>query len=208
VDHDRSSLGTDIQGHSCRSKKRVKSSKPPFEVWMGKRAAVRFHCDVISCDRRAQWGEATCDAACGHPGSRRGQRWLKRGQSVVGPSSAAVFLVFFSHLLANVKRSYATADGPRDTLSVKILSTVETSCTTNPQQIEVIDSKNYSWPTSSTQRRLVDCGIGVVNKLDRRSTCHGESLEFGTKGSTIIFWRYPNFITTQCGIGGRKQASM
>ena len=38
----------------------------------------------------------------------------------------------------------------------------------------------YSWPTCSKQPRLVDCRIGVVNKLDRRvllttrSTCRGD----------------------------------
>jgi len=56
-------------------------------------------------------------------------------------------------------------------LSVKILSiTVETSCTTNPQQIKVMELEGYSWPTCSKQPRLVDCRIdlGVVNKLDRR----------------------------------------
>jgi len=35
---------------------------------------------------------------------------------------------------ATYTRNSATADGPRDALSVKILSTVETSCTTNSQQ--------------------------------------------------------------------------
>ena len=34
-------------------------------------------------------------------------------------------------------RSSATADGSRDALSVKILSTVEASCTTNTQEIAV-----------------------------------------------------------------------
>jgi len=41
-------------------------------------------------------------------------------------------------------RSCATADGPRDALSVKILSTAETSCTTNPQKIEVMELEGYS----------------------------------------------------------------
>ena len=44
----------------------------------------------------------------------------------------------------SVARSSATADGPRDAHSVKILSTVETSCTTNPQQIEVLELEGYS----------------------------------------------------------------
>ena len=85
-------------------------------------------------------------------------------------------------------RSRRTA---RRVMSVKILSTVETSCTTNPQQIAAMELKGYrpSWPTCSKQPRLTDCRIGVVNKLDRRrrrrrrvllttrSTCRGEIFE-------------------------------
>ena len=60
----------------------------------------------------------------------------------------------------------------RRAMSVKILSTVETSCKTNPQLIEVMELKGYSWPTCSKQPRLVDYCIGlhiaIVNKLDRR----------------------------------------
>jgi len=72
----------------------------------------------------------------------------------------------------------------RRAVSVNILSTVERSCTTNPQQIAVLVLEGYSWPTCSKQPRLVDCPIGVVNKLHRRrrrrvllttrSTCRGE----------------------------------
>jgi len=40
--------------------------------------------------------------------------------------------------------SSATADGPHDGLSVKILSTVETVGTTNPQQIAVMELEGYS----------------------------------------------------------------
>jgi len=36
------------------------------------------------------------------------------------------------------------ADGPRDALSVKILSTVRTSCTANPQQLEVVELEGYN----------------------------------------------------------------
>jgi len=53
----------------------------------------------------------------------------------------------------------------RRAMSVMILSTVETSCTTNIRQIEVMELKGYSWPTCSKQPRLVNCRIGVVNKL-------------------------------------------
>jgi len=85
---------------------------------------------------------------------------------------------------------------------VKILSTVETSYQANPQQIELMELEGYSWPTCSKQPRLVDCRIGVVNKLDRRrvllttrSTCHG---------SVPSFWRHLNFLLTLCAINESK----
>jgi len=63
-----------------------------------------------------------------------------------------------------------------------------TSCTINPQQIEVglIELEGYSWPTSSKQPRIVDCRIGVVNKLVAKffkSGVRGKVPE----GSTLIF---------------------
>jgi len=46
---------------------------------------------------------------------------------------------------SSITISSADADGPRDAPSVKILSTVETSCTTNPpQQIAVIELEGYN----------------------------------------------------------------
>jgi len=102
-------------------------------------------------------------------------------------------------------------------MSVKILSTVKTSCTANPWQIEVTELKGYSWQTCSKQPRLVDC---VVNKLDRRrrrrrvllttrSTCRGEIFQVrswgqSSRGKYTIFWRYPNFLITLCVIGRKK----
>jgi len=56
----------------------------------------------------------------------------------------------------------------RRAMSVKILSTVETSCTTNAQQIKIMELEGYSWPTCSKQTRLANCHTGVVNKLDCR----------------------------------------
>ena len=71
----------------------------------------------------------------------------------------------------------------------------------------------------SKQPRLVDCRIGVVNKLDRRrrwrallttrSTCRGEifrvrSLGQISKEKYPNFWRYQNFLITQCETHGRK----
>ena len=71
----------------------------------------------------------------------------------------------------------------------------------------------------SKQPRLVDCCIGVVNKLDRRrrwrallttrSTCRGEIFRVLSLGQISRekypnFWRYQNFLITQCGTHGRK----
>jgi len=39
----------------------------------------------------------------------------------------------------------------RCAMSVKILSTVETSCVTKPQQIAVVELEGYSWSTCSKQ---------------------------------------------------------
>jgi len=66
---------------------------------------------------------------------------------------------------------------------VNCCTTVETSCTANRQQVEVMEL----WVTADrlvvNKPLLVNCRIGVVNKLDRqralltmttRSTCSGE----------------------------------
>ena len=104
-------------------------------------------------------------------------------------------------------------------MSVKILSNVETSCTTNAQKIEAMELEGYSWSTCSKQPRLVNCRTGVVNKLDRRrrrdllitwSTCCGEIVsKSGNLGQSLSrkylnFRWYPNFLITQCRIGGKK----
>jgi len=131
-------------------------------------------------------------------------------------------------MLWKVTRNSATADGvqlrfePRpfciwvqhtnhSTMSVKMLSTVETSCTTNHQQIIVMKLEDYSWLTCSKQQRLVDCHIGVVNKLNcwqwRRvlltmwSTCRGKifwvrSLEQSPREKYPNFRRYWNYFIT------------
>ena len=116
-------------------------------------------------------------------------------------------------------RNSATADGPRDALSVKILSSVETSCTTDKYSTNRMELEGYSWSTCSKQPRLVDCRIGVVNKLDRRRRRRRvvdnaidlprrnflvRSLGQISRGMYPNFWRYPNFLITQCRIGERK----
>ena len=80
-------------------------------------------------------------------------------------------------------------------------TTVEISCRpiANPKQIKLMEIEGYSQPMCSKQPRLVDCRIGVVNKLDRRrvllttrSTCRGEILKSRVwdkfpEGSSPIF---------------------
>jgi len=87
---------------------------------------------------------------------------------------------------------------------VNCCTTVETSCTANPQQIEVMELDGYRWPTCSKQPRLVDCRIGVVNRLDRRrilltmrSTCRAKFSRLWNKvpeGCTLIL-EIPKFNT-------------
>jgi len=105
-------------------------------------------------------------------------------------------------------RSSATVDGPRDALSFKILSTVDTSCTTNPQEVAVIELEGYSWSTCNKQPRLIDCRIGVVNKLDRRrrrrillttwSTYCGEIFKVQSLGQSPR-GKYPKFFSDTIG---------
>ena len=76
-------------------------------------------------------------------------------------------------------RSYATADGPREAMyqskSCQLLhNSVGTTCTTNPEQIEVIELEGYSRPTysklvhSATTRSTVVC---VIQKLTVDEFC-------------------------------------
>jgi len=99
------------------------------------------------------------------------------------------------------KKRYATADAPWTRYVSQNLVTCKNKFTTNPEQIAVMELEGYSWLTSSKQPRLVDCRIGVVNKLDcrrrrrrvlltTRSTCCGE-IKSGVwnrvpEGSTLI----------------------
>jgi len=73
------------------------------------------------------------------------------------------------------KRS-AIAEGPRD-VSCQLKScqlprnSAETTCTTSPEQIEVMKLEGYSWPmcnkhvhTTMTRSSRFHCPIGVINK--------------------------------------------
>jgi len=93
-------------------------------------------------------------------------------------------------------------------LYVNCCTTVETSYTANPLQIKVTELGGYSWPTCSKQPRLIDCRIGVVNKLDHRDRVDKKwrnflSPEFPTKfpGEVYVVWRHPDFLITQYKIG-------
>jgi len=127
----------------------------------------------------------------------------------------------FSPMKCNTKLCYRRRTARRDT-SVNVLATVETSCAKNPEQIELVELECYSSPTCRKQPRLVDCRIGVVNKLDRRRRQRRRrrvtdnaidsprrnflvrSLERSSRGKYLNFWRYPNSLITQCGIGEKK----
>jgi len=96
----------------------------------------------------------------------------------------------------------------RRAMSVEILSTVETSCTTNQQQLAVMELEGYSWSTCSKQPRLIDRRIGVVYKLDRRRvllTCRGEIFlvrtEFGAKFQTEVPYFGDTQISLQHSVG-------
>ena len=73
------------------------------------------------------------------------------------------------------KRS-AIAEGPRD-VSCQLKScqlprkSAETTCTTSPEQIEVMKLEGYSWPmcnkhvhSTMTRSSRFHCPIGVINK--------------------------------------------
>ena len=77
------------------------------------------------------------------------------------------------------RRSSATADGPRDAMcqskSCQLLhNSVGTTCTTSPEQMEVMESEGYSRPTynkllhSATTRSTV---VGVIHKLTVDDFC-------------------------------------
>jgi len=90
------------------------------------------------------------------------------------------------------------------------------------QQIEVMELDGYGWPIVVKQPPLINCHIGVVDKLGRprqwrhvllimRLTCPGEieiskSWVWGkvSEGSTLTFWDTQVSFITQCEIGGRK----
>jgi len=88
--------------------------------------------------------------------------------SLVTADFAQSLLLQFVLLVIQNKKLCCRRRTARRAMSVEILSTVETSCTTNAEQIAIMKLKGYSSPTCGKQPRLVDCRIGVVNKLDRR----------------------------------------
>ena len=105
----------------------------------------------------------------------------------------------------------------RCAVSVEISSTIGTSCSTNPEQTNVIELWSCSWPTFSSRRHDASTVAGVVSKFHHRrrvllttpSTCSGDFFsnpEFGAMLQTevTLFLRYPNFLKTRYGIGGRK----
>ena len=98
----------------------------------------------------------------------------------------------------------------RATLCVQLYNKSTTNRSNAVRGLQLIDC--------SKQPRLVDCRIGVVNKLDRRrrvllttrSTCRGEifqvrSMEQSFRWKYSNFWRYRNFLITQKLWAGWKE---
>jgi len=133
-----------------------------------------------------------------HRGSRRifGAQWIR---------------FFWSWLM--ISRSCLCCNGPRDAQSqskylVNCCTTVGTSCTTNPQQIEAIGSKHYGGRMcnklcASGHDVSTVVGPSVVNKLDRRqvllktrSTYRGKIFQVHSLGQ-ISRRSYPYFVGTR-----------
>jgi len=132
-------------------------------------------------------------------------------------------LVSRQHSVARVTRSSANADGPRDALcqskSCQLLRhCMWTTCRpkTIQEQAEAIESEGYSWPACNKQPPRIDrrrcrqqappSTSFLVNTIDlpwrnffKSGVCCKISRE-----KHPYFRRYSNFLTTQCGIGGRK----
>ena len=77
--------------------------------------------------------------------------------------------------LLKYKYCHKTKYEPRDALcqskSCQLLQTVGTSCTTNPQQIEVMELEYYGRPTCNKLRASnhnTSTVVGVVNKVERQ----------------------------------------
>jgi len=109
-------------------------------------------------------------------------------------------------LWQRITRNFATADGPRDAVSQNLVNfrnkLQNKSITNRDNGVRALE--RFNWPTCSKQSRLVDCRIGVVNKLDRRRwvlllttrlTCRSEIFcpEFGKSSRG----KYPNFGDTK-----------
>jgi len=89
-------------------------------------------------------------------------------------------------------------------MSVKILSIVETSCTTNPQQIVVMELEGYRRSTCSKQPRLIRLSStsSIVDNYNDFCCQHNQLpgvWDKISKGST------PILVKTQCGINERKR---
>ena len=100
-------------------------------------------------------------------------------------------------------------------------NSVETSCTTNPEQIEVMELEGYSRQMCN---KLCACSHDAVDRrkcnsqarpstslLITSSTCQSETVtspQFAAKfqREVPLFWRYPNFLITQFRIS--KEAAM
>ena len=102
---------------------------------------------------------------------------------------------------------------------VNCCTTVGTICTTNPQQIEVMELEYYSRRMCSKQPWRVDrrryCQPSTSSIVDKFADNAVDLIALAKisesrvwnkvpERSAHLFWRYPNFLTTQRRIGGTK----
>jgi len=135
---------------------------------------------------------------------------------------AETFQVFRCHSNFNLKNNKMQTDSMTHCVSRNLVyscTTIRTSCMLNPEQIEVMQLEGYSPPM--TRNKLCASGhdvstiIGVSHKLSRvflttpSTCCHGKIFQVQYWGQSCrrkypSFWRYHNFLTTQCRTCGRK----
>ena len=126
-----------------------------------------------------------------------------------------------SVVVKTLTRSCATADRPRDALCQSKSCRLLHNCRNKLYSKSTANRSNgvrglqLTDVTCSNQPRLVDCRIGVINRIDRRrvllttrSTCRGEVFKSRVsdkvpEGCTLIL-EIHDFLKTQCGIGGGK----
>jgi len=133
-----------------------------------------------------------------------------------------LFFCLTVYIPAFQTRSSATTDGPREEMCqskfCNFYNSVGTSCTSNREQIEVMELNGYIRPTcnklyvsshDALDRHRCNPHARPSTTLTTSLTCCREifivrSLEQSSRGKHPYFRRYPNFRKTQFRIGQRK----